>query len=1070
MKNRLSGIFTLLLALVVHISFAQQRTVTGTVTDGDGLPLPGVNVLIQGTQTGTMTDFDGGYTINASAGDVLVFTYVGFETVEVTVGTSNNISISLSEDAAQLDEVVVVGYGTATRQSFTGTASVVEGEELARKNVSNVSQALAGESAGVRVINTSGQPGSESQVRIRGIGSVNGNIAPLYVVDGVPFTGSINSINPEDIETTTILKDAAATAIYGARGANGVIVITTRKGRAGVNNIEVTTRTGVNFSHLPRYDVIKSPEEYIGLSWEALYNEGRASGEADPIAFANSRLFSSAGIAPQYNMWNVADGGELIDPATRTVRDGVTRRYNPEDWEDYGFQSSVRNEANLKISGGGDRTRYYTSFGYLHDEGYIIDSDYERYTGRLNVSHEVKDWLTGSVNMGYALSETNNNGQSSDSGSIFWFVDNIPSIYPLFLRDANGDMVEDPIYGGYQYDYGEGRGFGGMTNSIADAVYSGSNAKRHEINTSANLTAKITDWLSFETTFGAQYYNRSYNSLNNPFYGPSASQGGSIYKTKTEFFSYNFLQLLRFNKSFGDHSINALAAHESNSWEQQFLYGSKNNLINPNGTEWNNAVVSPSQPGSYTNDFTLESYFAQVNYDFDDTYFLSLSARRDGSSRFRNDKWDNFYSLGGAWVMSNEDFMADQDVFSNLKLKASYGLIGEQGGVGYYPGYDRFDIGSLGGAPSFSFNTRGNPDLTWETAKMFQVGAEMSFGRFLDVNIDYYRKNTVDLLFERRVAPSTGVAVMNVNDGEMLNSGLEFDVAAHLIQTQDAFLDFRVNGEVVNNELLRMPIEPATGEPKVLDQQGNYGRAEGHSLYDFYMRDYVGVDPADGLAMWKVFYIDADGNGAFTPGEQITSLTQYLADNPDVNPADVREGTTKTYAEATQHYVGKSAFPDVRGAFMLDAGYKGFTISAQFLYQIGGYGYDGAYARLMSNDAIGGNNWHKDIFNRWQEPGDITDVPRLSNDYDANTNGTSTRFLTKTDFLALNNVRIGYDFPKSIVENIGMNQLSIFVSGDNLWLLTERDGFNPSTHIAGSSDMYRYSPLTSITGGVRINF
>lgn len=363
-------------------------------------------------------------------------------------------------------------------------------------------------------------------------------------------------------------------------------------------------------------------------------------------------------------MWNVADGAELINPETGMVREGVTRKYNPEDWEDYGFQSSIRTEANLKLSGGGEKTTYYTSFGYLNDVGYIIDSDYERYSGRLNVTHKVKDWLSGSVNMGYTLSETNNNGQSEDSGSIFWFVDNLPSIYPLFLRDENGNKIPEPVYGGFQYDYGEGRGFGGNTNAIADAVYSGSNDKKHEINTSARLDATITDWLSFETTFGAQYYNNSGNSLQNPFYGPSARQGGSIFKTKTELFTYNFLQLLRFNKDFGDHNIGGLVAHESNSWERQYLYVSKNNLINPDGDELNNAVVVSSPPGSYTENYTLESYFSQVNYNFDDTYFLSGSVRRDGSSRFVKEKWDTFGSISGAWVMSNEGFMQDQGVLN----------------------------------------------------------------------------------------------------------------------------------------------------------------------------------------------------------------------------------------------------------------------------------------------------------------------------------------------------------------------------------------------------------------------
>ncbi|APS38721.1 SusC/RagA family TonB-linked outer membrane protein [Salegentibacter sp. T436] len=1070
MKNKLHGILTLLLAFVVQLTFAQEMTVTGTVVDEDGLPLPGVNVIVKGTNTGDQTDFDGQYSVSTSRGETLVFSYVGFGTEELLVETAEVIDVVLRVDAGSLDEVVVVGYGTSTRESFTGTAKVVDGDLLNRKNVSNVSQALAGESAGVRVINTSGQPGAEAQVRIRGIGSVNGNTAPLYVLDGVPFTGNVNAINPEDIASTTILKDAAATAIYGSRGANGVILINTKTGRAGQSRIEVSTKTGVNFALLPRYNTLNSPEQYIALGWEGIYNEGVASGAEDPIAYANQNLFGDSGLDPRYNMWNVADGGELINPDTRMVRDGVTRRYNPEDWEDYGFQSSQRTEANLRISGGDETTAYSTSFGYLNDIGYIIDSDFERYTGRLNVTHQVKDWLSGSMNMGYTLSETNNNGQSEDSGSIFWFVDNIPPIYPLFTRDADGNRIPEPIYGGNQYDYGEGRGFGGLTNSIADARYSGSNTMRHELNSSANLTADITDWLSFETTFGAQYYNSSYNSLQNPFYGPSASQGGSIYKTKTELFTYNFLQLLRFKKDFGAHSFEALAAHESNSWERQFLFGNKNQLINPNGTEWNNAVVVSSPPGSYTEDYTLESYFGQLQYNFDDTYFLSGSVRRDGSSRFVQEKWDTFGSVSGAWVLSNESFLQDQNVFDFLKLKASYGTQGEQAGVGFYPGFNRFDIGSLNGMPSFSFNTLGNPNLTWESSTMFQAGVEFRLGTWLDATFDYYRKNTENLLFERRVAPSTGVAIIDVNDGELLNSGFEFDITAHVISTQDAFFDVTLNGAFENNELLTMPIAPETGEPKVLDQAGIYGRAEGKSIYDFYTRDFVGVDPQDGQSQWRVFYTDNNGDGAFQAGEQVTNLTNYLADNPEVSRADLSEGTTKTYSQATQYFTGESAIPDVRGAFNLAAGYKGFTVSAQFLYQIGGHAYDGAYATLMNNDVVGGNNWHTDILNRWQQPGDVTNVPRLSNDYDPNTNAQSTRFITKADFLALNNVRVGYSIPQTFTESIGVNSLSIFVSGDNLFLMSERDGFNPSTNIAGSSSMYRYSPLSTVTGGVRINF
>ena len=371
MKTKFSGFLTLLLVLAVQIGFAQTKTVTGNVTDADGLPLPGVNILVKGTSTGTQSDFDGKYSIQVSADQTLVFKYLGFKTQEIPVGSKSTVDVSMVVDAAELSEVVVVGYSTSTKQSFTGTAKKVDGDLLNRKNVSNVSQALAGEAAGVRVINTSGQPGSAAQVRIRGIGSVNGNTAPLYVVDGVIYNGSINAIDPNNIESTTVLKDAAATAVYGSRGANGVIVINTKRGSSEVSSIEVSTRTGYNFSLLPRYDVIDSPEQYIELGWEGLKNNGQYGSqnlsEQGAINYANNEIFrpGGAGIGSFYNMWNVADGSELIDPATGQVRDGVTRRYNPEDWEDYGFQTSNRTEANLRISGGNDKTTYFTSFGYL---------------------------------------------------------------------------------------------------------------------------------------------------------------------------------------------------------------------------------------------------------------------------------------------------------------------------------------------------------------------------------------------------------------------------------------------------------------------------------------------------------------------------------------------------------------------------------------------------------------------------------------------------------------------------------------------------------------------------------
>ncbi|QDO93789.1 SusC/RagA family TonB-linked outer membrane protein [Formosa sediminum] len=1066
MKSKFRGILTVFLAFVVQLTFAQEKQISGTVSDENGIPLLGVNIIIKGTSQGTQSDFDGNYSISAESNSTISFSYMGYKTIEKQVGASTTINVTLIEDLAELDEVLIVGYGTSTLRSFTGTATQIDSEALGRKAVSNVSQALAGEAAGVRVINTSGQPGEDATVRIRGFGSLNGNREPLYVLDGIPYTGSINSINPNDIESTTILKDAAATAIYGSRGANGVIVINTKKGSKNDSEIEVDLKTGQNFSALPRYSTISSPEEYIEISHEALKNRGNILGN-DGITYANDNLFSSSGIATEYNMWNVADGSELIDPVTGKVRDGVTRKYNPENWEDYAFQESNRTEANVKISGGSDKTRYFTSFGYLNDVGYSINSDFERYSVRANIDHEAKDWLSGNLNIGYTNSETNNGGQSEDSGSVFWFVDNIPSIYPLFLRDDAGNKIEDPYYGGYVYDYGENRGFGGLTNAISDAHNSISNDVVHELNGNASIDISFSDDFKLINKFGWNYKNSNYNSQDGPYYGPSASQNGSIYKERTDVFSYNLLNMLTYKKKFNGHTFDALLAHEANDWETEYLFGSKSYLTDPNSTDFNDAVVQ-SNMSSYTQSYSLESFFGQVNYNYNDTYFVSGTLRRDGSSRFEEgNRWGTFGSVGASWVMSNEDFMSNQNIFSFLKLKASYGKVGDQGGVDYYSGNDLYTVGNLDDEPTLIFDTKGNPDLEWEVSDQFQAGIEFSLGKYIDASVDYYIKDTDNLIFDRRVGPSIGYALIQVNDGALRESGLEFDVTAHLVKSKDFYIDLGLNGEITSNELTRMPIDPATGEEKLLDINDRYGRAEGHSIYDFYVREWAGVDSQTGQALWNQYFYDGNGNGIVDTDEGISSLTEYQDLYPD---REISQTTTTTYSDATQKFVNKSIIPDIRGAFNLATGYKGFQLNVQFLYSIGGYAYDAAYAGLMSNTQVGGNNWHTDIRDRWQQPGDITDIPRLSSNLDQNVNATSTRFITKADYLSLNNIRLAYSIPDTFVKRMGMSNFTLSLTGDNLALWSERDGFNPSSSETGVSDTYSYSPLTTVTLGLNVRF
>lgn len=1100
MKKKLTLMLVPLLVLCMSFSFAQEKTVSGNVTDQNGLPLPGVSIVVVGTTTGTQTDFDGNYSMMVDEGQTLRFSYLGQKTANQLVGSSNIMNVQMDEDAQALEEVVVVGYGTSTKQAFSGTAKTVKAADIELKNYSNVTQALAGESAGVTVINTTGQPGSTSTVRIRGFGSVNGNRSPLYVVDGVPLTtsfndgdgdtfnsGSLNAINPSDIKSTTILKDATATAIYGSRGANGVVLITTKSGSASENYIEVDVRTGINTQLISRYETISSPEESIGLIWEAKRNRelltGDGTGTAGDLALANAfasdNLYGTTATSfldPGYNLWNTA-GANLINPATGQVVAGTSRKYTPITFEEAAFNQSFRTEANLKMGGGSDKGRFFASVGYLNDKGYAINTSFKRYNARLNINSDVKEWLNLGANIGYTYSETVNNGQTVGSENVFEFANKTQPIFGAFLRDDDGNFVEDPIFGGNQLDYGSASGFRTRPNAdnlnpIGSALYDFNGTDRHEIITSFNLTAKIANGLTAESIFGAQYSNNAFKTIRNQFYGTGASNEGSLFQSERESITINFLQLLRYRKQFGDHSFEILAAHESNYLKQSFNTAFKTKAIVPGGDQLDNYIIAPSQATGRSVGRSLDSYFSQLNYNYDNKYFLTGSVRRDGSSRFANDKWGTFGSVGLSWVASNEDFLANNDFVDFLKLKASWGVTGDEQGLPFFTGINTFQVTNVGGDFAVAPLLFANPDLTWETASQYQGGVEFGLGGFLDATVDYFLKDTDNLFFSRRNSPSTGVAIINVNDGVLRNTGLEVDLTAHIIKTENASLDFSINGALISNELLTTPIDPETGEPAIINEgiAGGYAYAEGRSIFDFYMPEYAGVDPEDGFPEWNRYFDDVNGDGVFDNGDTtIASLTPFLAENPDAN---VVVEKTKTYAEATQKFVDESSIPTVSGAFRLNGTLHGFNLSAQFAYQLGGTSYDGQYAELIhdNNGGILGSNRHIDVRNRWRQPGDITDVPLIADRVIPNVTSLSTRFLTSSDFISLNNVVLGYTFSGDILKQIGFSGLNMYVSGDNLYFKSARDGFLPNQSESGNAARRRFPPISTFTLGVKAKF
>ena len=1090
MRSKFKWIFTLLVAFTMQFSFAQEKTVTGVVSDELG-PIAGANVVVEGTTRGTTTDFDGNYTIKAKNGEVLVITYTGKKAVKVTITAASSYNVSLKDDVVQGVDVIVVGYGKTSKEAFTGTATQLVKENIEAKTVSNISQALRGEVAGVNVITGSGAPGSDATIRIRGFGSVNGNQSPLYVVDGAPYASDISAINPADIENIIVLKDAAATSIYGSRGANGVILVTTKQGKAGKTLVSVDFKTSINSLMLPNYDVIDSPEEYIETAWSSLKTKGMLLGYLDPVSYANSNLYGSSteAINPVYNIWNV-DGSQLIDPATGRIANGVSRKFSPTKWSDVAFGTGYRSEANVQFSGGNDKARYSTSFGYLDDQGYAIKSNYKRYTARVSSEFKPKEWLTVGGNLAYTggryTNSSSDEGSSGSSGNIFSLTNTTPSIYDVYLRDPNGNLVADPIFGGSRYDYGAeydpdgdgpldpysyGRRAWNATNGIADAIYDLSQTDATTLLGNFNFGIEITKDLNFETRYSGQYQQYDNSTRNNPFYGGWAEAFGYLGKSVTSTVNQNFLQLLRYNKSFNSHNLEVFAAHESTQNVYNSFSAAATKVIIPNSLDLDQYTTPYGRANSFSQRWTLDSYFGQLNYNYNQKYFLTASARRDGSSRFINNKWGTFGSAGLGWIMSKEDFMSKLSFIDFLKLKASYGIIGDQG-ISLQYGWQVSSIEQTANG-DYAFtesSTLANPDLTWETSKIAQFGFESTlFNEHLDVNVDYYVKNTDNLFFTQTLPPFTGYTNMQINDGQLRNSGIEFDVMGHILKAKtsdDLKLSVGVNGEILRNEITEMPTDVISGEKKVLD-----GRlSEGHSLYDWYMREWAGVDPATGAGLWNLYYNDINDNGIFDNGDApIGSMTIYMNDNPD---AKVLKTTTNNYSQATQKYTGMSAIPKVRGSFRLNAAYKNFDLTAQLSYSIGGHVYDNGYAQLMDNgDLIGTNNWHRDIHNAWKQYGDVTDVPRLSSGVasDVNFNSTSTRFLAKADFLSLNNVRIGYNVPEAFLSKLHLSKFNLFVSGDNLLFFSARNGLNPSTMIS-SSNSGIYMPMTTFSFGTKIEF
>ena len=1074
-------------------AFAQGQRVTGTVTDESGTPVIGAAVVVKGTTRGTSTDVAGFYEIAADANATLEFTYLGMQTQEVAVAGRTSIDVVLLADSEQIEEVIVQAFGTAKKEAFTGSAATIKSDDLQKTQSSNVANALSGKVAGLQTSQGSGSLGSEPTIRIRGIGSINAGNDPLWVVDGVPYEGDKNNINMADIETMTVLKDAASNALYGARGANGVIMITTKRAKAGDARVNFDAKWGVNMAARQLYDYTRDPGQYYEMHYASLknyymYGDSKMEAPEAHIA-ANNALTSNGTGGLGYNVFTVPAGQTLIGSNGKLNPNATLGRkfeYNgqeyyvtPDDWYDELYDPSFRQEYNVSIAAASEKSNFFASFGYLNNNGITDGSNMYRYTARLRADYQAKKWLKVGANMSYTNfswdgASSTNEGDGS-TGDAFGTVAGMAPIYPVYLRDGEGNIMYEENKAGHDYfgkeydekwpiyDTGDGsrwglqRFTGQQYNPLQNIWLDQANSEGNAFSVNGFADFTILPGLVLTINGSVTIDETRSTSLKNPYYGQFAANKGIVTKSHGRSYNHNLQQLLNYNKSFGaneEHNIQVLLGHETYNLRSYSLGGFKSNVFSTDHLELNGAVVDGKSVSSSFGEYVNEGYFVRGMYEYDGRIFASASYRRDASSRFHPDhRWGNFWSVGAAWILNRESWF-NAPAFNMLKVKASYGSQGNDA-IGMYKYTDLYSISNDGNdGISIMFGAKGNPDITWETNANLNLGVE--FGLWndrLSGSVDYFYRLTSDMLFSVPVAPSMGYSSYYANIGDMSNTGIEVVLNGDIIRTKNVVWSLSANLTWVKNKVLSLPEQR---KDRIVDGHegfisGSTFLAEGLPLNTLYILDYAGVERETGKSQWW----------------------KYV---PEVKDPETEEVLEKAKWEKTSNYgsiasdqdskkLFDSTLADVFGGFTTTLYAYGFDLSIAFDYQLGGTTIDGAYAGYMNNSTASslGKNYHLDLLDAWTTDNKDSQIPRFqfAEEY---TSATSSRFLISSNYLNISNINVGYSFPakwwKGHIQN-----LRVYVACDNVWYWSARKGFDPR---GGGNGLY--SPIRTISGGVTLTF
>lgn len=1018
---------------VVDPSF--QRVLTGKVSNESGSGISGATVKIKGSTRGTTTDAEGRYSLDVPNGAILEFSYVGYVPQEIAVDDLSVLNVVLRASTSDLDEVVVIAYGTAKKSDFTGSISTITSDQLQNAQVSSVSKALQGLAPGLQSVSSSGQPGTDATLRIRGIGSINASSDPLYVVDGVPYGGSINAINPSDIESISVLKDATASALYGSRAGNGVILITTKQGRLGAKpavNARVTQ--GYSSRAVQDYEHV-STDQYFELYWESIYNQLISTNTPEAAAsLASGRVVQELGINPYGPNFPRPVGldGKIVSGA-RPLWD--------DNWQRELEQSAPRTEATLNISGGGNNNQYYLSGNYLNDRGIGLGSGYRRFNVRSNTTVNIKPWLDLGINVS-ATSSKQDYPQSEDSqvSNIINFGRRLPSFYPIYLRNPDGSYDTDDN-GEKQIDFGTYRPSAANPNWNLLGTYDLDLRKtlRDEVSARTFVDIHILRNLTLRSSYSIDYRNQTGHNYTNPLFGSAASIKGSVSKSSVRDLSWTQNNILTFESDFGSgHHLKALAGQELYSYNSGNFSGSRQNFVLPYLYE----PVAASQLNSFTGssiDYRILSFLGRLEYDYNKKYIFSGSLRADGTSRFHpSQRWGTFWSLGGAWKLGEEDFLSAVSWISSLNLKGSYGGQGNDN-IGTYYAYEALytianNLGE-GGVRPLRLPT---PGLKWETNLNLNLGLDFGlFNNRLTGTFEFFERRSKDLLFSRPLPPSSGFSAIDENVGALKNTGFEVDLRATAVNLPDFRWDIAINATHFRNRVTSLPRERIASGTKQLEV--------GRSIYDFWLKDWAGVDPENGNPLW---YKDV------------------IEENPDGSTTVVDRTTTNDYDKATFYYTG-SSLPDVYGGITNTFRYKDFELSFLFSYSIGGKILDGDVPALYHNGTAG-VAWHKDMVNRWTPENRETNIPRIGGG-SALATSQSTRFLYDASYARLRNLSLTYSFPERITQRLGLGRLSAHVAGENLLTFFGHDGMDPEQTVGGTT-YFRYPAMRVFSAGINVGF